>query len=394
MTTTVENKSLLINLIGIDQRNRNAMVMVFTKEQPGLYVITTAEEADLSIVDLDKYGAEDEWTALQQIKPEQQAIFLSVNENFRDQSHLFLKKPFSINDLISALNTTRDKLSAGDFSNFKNQSFWSRLFSSHFKTSEKKLPQNTRNRSSESVMNEYHSGNNQNEATFLSENGYLINEVKQAVVQANSEGRGIKLQINNQGSIFIDPTEHWVNTDLVPEALKDLCQRSLDDTDIVKRVFTDREFSIYLEEWRSTKLKPVDIDSFLWDLALWTYKGSLPKNTDLHKKNILTYWPDLPRLTQIPNAMRIAALWVSCPMALVETIDVLKIPQENVFDFYTAAYTLGLVQQSDYILDKTTPKTDSGNSDTKISPLKKTEKKQREFYLRILKHLKGHNFNE
>ena len=87
--------------------------------------------------------------------------------------------------------------------------------------------------------------------------------------------------------------------------------------------------------------------------------------------------------------MRIAALWVSCPMTLLETVDVLSIQQEDVFNFYTAASTLGLVSQSDQLVKKS-------KSDKFFKPatITKSEKSQREFYLRILEHLKGYNFDE
>lgn len=378
MSTSIENETLFVSLIGIDQRNRNAIEMLFDKEHSGSCVLTEADEATVTIVDLDKYGAVDEWKALQQIKPDQFAIILSVDETHRNPSHLFLKKPVSVNDLVDALNHTRNKLNAGFFPGQHTQPSLSKLFHPRLKKINQKLRKKTKKTETENVSNE---------VTFISEQGYLIDVVKRAVLQANAEGYGIKLQINQQGSIFIDPTEHWINTDLVPPALETLCQQALNKSDVIKRVFSDREFSKYLDEWRDTKLKPIDIDTFLWDLALWTYRGSLPSSTDLNKKIILTYWPDLPRLTPIPNAMRIAALWVSCPMTLLETVDVLHVKREDVFNFYTAASTLGLVRQSNQLVKKS--KTESFNK-----PVTKSEKNKRAFYLRILNHLKGQNLDE
>lgn len=380
MSSSIENETLLVNLIGIDQRNRNAIEMAFNRKKSGPCAIASADEATVTIVDLDKYGAADEWAALQLIKPEQLAISLSVDEAQQDSSHFFLKKPVSIISLLNTLDDARNKLDVSIFAGQGKSSPLSNLFSPRLKYPENNLSQKANNQVPKA---------NSKEIGFLSEQGYLIDEVKQAVVQANHEGHGIKLQINNQGSLFIDPTEHWINTDLVPEVLEDLCQNSLNEVDVVKRTFSDREFSKYLEEWRDTKLKPIDIDSFLWDLALWTYKGSIPSSTDLNKKIILTYWPDLPRLTPVPNAMRIAALWVSCPMTLMETIDVLSVPQEDVFNFYTAASTLGLVRQSEQIAKKS--KTDQF---IKTGGYTKSDKYKRAFYLRILKHLKGHNLDE
>lgn len=377
MSTSIENETLLISLIGIEQRNRNAIEMVFEQEQSGLYAFADANEASLTIVDLDNYGAADEWAALQQIKPDQLAILFSVNEIPQASSHFCLKKPVSISELVVALQDAKSKLDIGEFSDQLNKSSWNRLFSFKEKKTKEKFIQ--KKPEPEQAVQEVY---------FFSEQGYLIDEVKRAVVQANSEGRGIKLQLNNQGSIFIDPTEHWVNTDLVPAVLKDLCQHSLNETDIVKRIFNDLEFSKYLEEWQGSKLKPIDIDSFLWDLALWTYGGSLPASTDLSKKITLTYWPDLPRLTPTPNSMRIAALWVSCPMTLMETTEVLKIPQKDVFNFYVAASTLGLIKQSGPV-----DKSSDGPKDVN-NRMVNSETSKQQFYNRILNHLKRNDLDE
>ncbi len=383
MASSGDNETILINLIGIDQRNRNAIEMVLAKEPPGYYAIANFDQASLSVVDLDNYGAEDEWNALLQGKPDQRAIFLSVNETQRSRSrsrspaHFYLKKPISIDDLVLTLSIARKKHGVDQ----KRQSSWNQFLSTHIKYPKTEPPKTKKVEPSQPIEEQGQV------VRFFSEQGYLIDEVKRAVVEANSEGRGIRLQFTNQGSIFIDPAEHWINTDFTPAGLQDICKHFLNESDVVKRVFTEREFSKYLDEWQETRLKPVDIDSFLWDLALWTYEGSVPAGTDIDKKIILTSWPDLPRLSPIPNVMRIAALWVSCPMTLMETIDVLNIPQKDVFNFYTAASTLGLVRQDTEAVKPT--QIQSGEK-----PFIKSEKNQREFYLRILKHLKGQNLDD
>lgn len=378
MSTPIKSDTLLVSLIGIDQRNRNAIEMIFDKEQAGVCRFSSADESHITIVDLDKYGAAEEWEALQEIRSEHMAIFLSVDPSRYSSSPLFLKKPALIDNFITALEHVRSKLNLPTI--VENQEYlpWSKFLSSRMTFQQEKIS---------NIAEEFEADESYEDIGFLSEHGYLIDEVKRAVVQANTDGFGIKLQIKNKGSIFIDPTEHWVNTDLSFSELENICQQPLSVEDINKRVFSDREFSKYLEEWRATNLSPIDIDTFLWDLALWTYKGAVPSSTDLAKKIILIYWPDLPRLTEIPNAMRISALWVSCPMTLVETIDVLNVPKEDVFNFYTAASTIGLVQQTETI-DNNKIKAEEDKP-----AVTKSDKTQREFYLRILEHLKGHNHN-
>ncbi len=374
MTNPDGKRTVLVNLIGIDQRNRNVIEMVFEREFDNSFSLGNTGSADLSIVDLDKYGAEEEWSALQQAKSDQLAVLMSIDEKHRSPNHLFIKKPVTIADLVTALNKARNKLVTGTFTPEKKQYSWRNIFTPRLSIKKKR-----------STGSEHKKESTKSDAIrYLSEKGYLIDEVKKAVLLANTEGHGIKLQINNQGSIFIDPTEHWINTDLTPEGLKDLCERPIERSDFMKRVFSDREFSKYLEEWRDTRLKPIDIDAFLWDLALWTYDGALPAGTDLKKKIVLSYWPDLPRFTPVPNAMRIAALWVSCPMTLLETSEVLKISMEDVIRFYTAVSSLGLIKDG-------SQNENPGNQPELSRTTVRSEKNKRELYLRIIKYLKGQN---
>ena len=149
MTVSIDNNTLLINLIGIDQRNRNAIEMVLNKKKSDLCAITNAEEAPVSIVDLDKYGAADEWEALLQIKPEQFAIFLSVDETRQNSSYFFLKKPVSINDFLNVLTEARNKLGFDIFSSLGKQSSLSKLFSPRLKYSANDLTRVARPQDSE-----------------------------------------------------------------------------------------------------------------------------------------------------------------------------------------------------------------------------------------------------
>ena len=84
------------------------------------------------------------------------------------------------------------------------------------------------------------------------------------------------------------------------------------------------------------------LDNFLWQIALWTARGRVPKGTDLHKPILLLYWPNFTRLIVTPYALKISALWMENPCSLLETSQILAIPQRYVFTFFSAASTLKL----------------------------------------------------
>ena len=91
----------------------------------------------------------------------------------------------------------------------------------------------------------------------------------------------------------------------------------------------------------SNALLQLETESFLWKLALYTYRGYLPEGIDVNKPVYLKYWPNLTRLEPTPNAMRIASLLSRQPVALAFIVRILNIPQRHVFNFYAAANATG-----------------------------------------------------
>ena len=366
MSAQLENEKLLIYLLGFDRQNRNAMELFFKKKQAGQCVLVNLDQAQLAIVDIDRYGVADEWESIRQIKPDVVSIILSLNESYRTPDCYFVKKPVKIPELVSVLKTVRKQLQREMSAENKGRKVWDRLLSGFRKP---EIKENASEGQTEPPIVEN---------LFFAEQGYLLEVVKKAVKQANIEGHGIRLQVNNQGSIFIDPAEHWVVTDFSDDILEELCHWKLNESDVSTSVFADGESAKYMEGWRDRRQDPIDIDSFLWDLARWSFRGMLPVGTNLNQKISLIAWPDLPRLTTIPNAMRIAALWVACPLSLSETIDVLKIPKTDVYDFYSASHTLGLISLSESDADEHSVFDD-------IRP----DQERRSLYLNILKRIKG-----
>ena len=104
-------------------------------------------------------------------------------------------------------------------------------------------------------------------------------------------------------------------------------------------VLTESELKSYII---TNNLVKNTLDSFLWQVSLWTARGRLPKGTDLNKDVILLHWPNFTRLVVTPYALKISALWMSQPHSLLETAQILEIPQRYVFAFYSAANAIKL----------------------------------------------------
>ena len=85
----------------------------------------------------------------------------------------------------------------------------------------------------------------------------------------------------------------------------------------------------------------MELDAFLWKLALYTYRGYLPEGISVNQPVYLKYWPNLTRFEPTPNAMRIASLMCRQPVPLAFVVRILGIPQMHAFNFYAAAHAAG-----------------------------------------------------
>lgn len=87
------------------------------------------------------------------------------------------------------------------------------------------------------------------------------------------------------------------------------------------------------------------LDDLLWRAGLLTASGRLPIESDPNRPVYLRHWPNLTRISAIPHAVRIAALWSARGASLVETATLLNIPQRHVIAFYNGALALDLITE-------------------------------------------------
>ena len=87
------------------------------------------------------------------------------------------------------------------------------------------------------------------------------------------------------------------------------------------------------------------LDETLWLAGLLTASGRLPIDTDPNRPIYLRHWPNLTRLSAIPHAVRIAALWSLRGASILETASTLGIAQRHVIAFYNGALALDLITE-------------------------------------------------
>ena len=107
--------------------------------------------------------------------------------------------------------------------------------------------------------------------------------------------------------------------------------------------FSDNEI-LLMAATPANKVKLTLTDQFIWNLTVKTARGRVPEGTSLDDLHVLQYWPNLPRLLHIPNAMRISAFWLDRPQSINNIILKLSIPLEDVLTYFSAASASGILK--------------------------------------------------
>jgi hypothetical protein len=98
--------------IGMDQRQRNALRMLFTSRCHNRYVLTQEASSEICILDLDTFGGKQQWQEFRERHPDWPLILVSVkHHDMTDPYTLFVKKPIPVERLITAIEIHRRNLS-------------------------------------------------------------------------------------------------------------------------------------------------------------------------------------------------------------------------------------------------------------------------------------------
>ena len=86
------------------------------------------------------------------------------------------------------------------------------------------------------------------------------------------------------------------------------------------------------------------LQSLLWQMGAWTADGRLSQNLQIHAPVQLKQWPNLTRLTMLPDALRLAAFLARSPASPALTVKMLRVEPHDLFNFLAAADSLGLLR--------------------------------------------------
>jgi hypothetical protein len=409
------------DLIGANDRTRNALQMAFAGRAKGTCEFAAGGVADAVIVDLDGIGARAEWSKYRHQHPQRPSVLLTVHDCTVPETAIVLIKPIRIEALLSAVDDVRRRIETGDINapgitvrastgsitalggptttittTTRPSAREATAASQATRGSQTRRPvkataaagihpptSKPAAASAPEPVRDFRDvcGNHPDincedleqvrQRSFDAE-GTLLDWLRRTQLRSDNVRRAVSLNIQDKDVAIISSTERTARVFLNDEILKNNATKRF----IANQVRMTERATGHPEAADKLVGEPVTLEALLWKMALWTYQGRLPAGTSVRERVFLRRWPNLPRLLEIPDAMRIAALLVEQPLALPRVAEALQIPQRHVFAFYGAAQAAGLANHA---------KREADNLVATVPPRKHVE---RSFINRVVGRLK------
>jgi hypothetical protein len=389
------------DLIGANERTRNALAMAFNGRAKGCCEFAVNGNADAVIVDLDGVGARGEWSRYRHRYPQRPSVLLTISECTAPETAIVLLKPVRVDALLSAVADVHKRIEAGgDHSpgatlrpptNRIQQTVRAPPAAAkpfpvtparNTPPPSASLSQVESKQSKKTVVAVLHGVPSANakrpeaqpqapsrdyrdvcgsaedidcdnpvlvQSRCFDADGTLLDCMRRAVARSGSTRVPVSLVIQDREMVTVCAQERTCRIAVTDDILRQLCTRKFPVNQMVLRNAVAEQ----LHSANGAAGEVFSLEALLWKTALWTYQGRLPANTPIREKVYLRRWPNLTRLVEVPEAMRIAALLSEQPLALPRVAEALAIAQRYVFAFYGAAHASGLVSQVRREADRT-----------------------------------------
>lgn len=327
-------------LLAANQRMRNTLSLLFSGSARGRLILVEESGADIALLDLDTVGAEAEWQAYRERSPDKPLLLLSVAPRETTDRCIWVRKPFTIQELMEAVALASEFLQPPEETAAIPHEQTQPVRDDGLAHVE--LPVSAPPPKAPTAREADFEGLDLTDPQVVARISYdaknhLPTWLERLAEHVRQHGSA-QLQIDQHPCIDLD-TEGFCRVWLNEAALRTVCTAALS----AERI-NIADFSARVDAADSTSAAHLSLEALRWRLALWTYQGRLPRGASLHERICLPHWPNLTRLDETPNAMRIAALLVAHPMSLERLAEALDIPRRDVFAFYAAASAIGLVK--------------------------------------------------
>lgn len=361
---------LLVDLIGANQRMRNTFAMVFDGPAKGVCKLADAGKADVVVVDADHVGAREEWDAYRRKHPHCAAIAITAGGATLPDIDAVIAKPLKVDVFIDAIkrlatqpreeriiaapvevkpappapgpeSTITEVRPQGPAPEGETRQLPSmRLAVGDDAAGGSSPPAPAAPKDYGDVCGNAADIDCEDErqvaSVQLPVQRYLLEKLMLAAAESERLNRpvAVALKGNPLAVFFNEPKQ--AGSRLSDELLQRLCK-----TTYPAEALEMREVDAAAPEHEGLAL--IGRDAMLWKVAAWTYRGRLPEELHPGKRVYLRHWPNLTRLLELPDALRIAAVMVDQPIAMARVAEALEIPQRHVFAFCGCAHATGLL---------------------------------------------------
>lgn len=356
------NPTLLrIALLGMSPRNTSTFHYFIKKHASHIFYVAPSEQSDACIVDFDAPSGKAQW---QLYGFDHKPCIILAEDNPQLAQSVWVKKPINAAAMKAAIEKLHslaqspEKIEADDAS-------------ASCDISEKAAPaQHVEVDKSKAAVGYQHSFSEahspsltlskrsiveccgsqadgdlatdawQKQMTYNPSNS-LLYAINQAVKVAQEKNVPVELQ-GLRTSFVVMPGGESIYVDLDSHLIRHICAMAIQQSPTIKPL----QMSLLEcnQRYRETDRNMHHRNTVLWQVALWSSRGRLPKTVSAHTSMRLVAWPNFTRLTITPFAIAMASFWVNntqTPAAIAKQMD---IPQRYVFAFVAALDAVGLIQ--------------------------------------------------
>lgn len=315
-----------VMLLGVDARKSAIFSMAFKMHTATQFqLVDDAQQADVLVVDTDGVEGEALWEKAQSEYPNIPRVYSSILEPKFDVA--FLPKPVKVETLfpvlraaLSGVVTFKVADAAAQPQNRERLSF-------------KQQAKNYKN----TLADEPEVSTAPRDVTFPADQIKIFDATTGllgATRQIATETENVALIVDNKPVLMYFPSIDRVLLAVAPERLEEICQ----DVDVVITVKKIGEHP----EWQQHA--KAQMDSCLWQFAVWTAKGRLINEIDVNQPIALSSWPNITRLAYIPDAMRLSAFLTKSPVNLPMIYKMIRVDIADLLNFIAASHVTNLLK--------------------------------------------------
>lgn len=325
--------AIKVGFHGMDDRSIQRLLTVFKMVFKGQCIGVDIADANTVIVDLDHDDHQSVWESFRAEFPSMPAIIMAEAE-IRIDDLPYIAKPAKLPDLLAAIKRT-GTLQHGHVLNVASD--------------------NKAHSSAEALYKRAHGAEIKKYSgkdIYYQPEKFLQGKVTAAIASANQQKKSIFMRCWADRWIIVCPGIDFLYENIKQSQLQDFGHINIDhDIFAHEEILSDEQIK-RIADTPIADIKCTQIYQFMWNITVRTASGRIPVGTSLDDLFLLEGWPNLTRLANIPNAMRISAFWIDNPKSISDVIESLGVAAEDVYTFFSASRAVGLMKLTQRCTDK------------------------------------------